>query len=70
MKNLGFLIKPPKNPAEFTEEKFQEYKNQLLQRVEHIILSLAHVGIKAAALQTEELIELFYNLYNPEEYAR
>ncbi|MBU2082057.1 hypothetical protein KKH14_01370 [Patescibacteria group bacterium] len=54
--------------SEVTEEKFQEYKNQLLQRTEHIILSLAHIGIKAALLKTEELIELYYNLYNPEEY--
>ncbi len=50
-----------------TEEKFNELKNQLQQRVEHIILALAHVGIKAVQLQTDELIELFYNLYNPEE---
>ena len=54
--------------SEVTEEKFQEYKNQLLQRTEHIILSLAHIGIKAVILKTEELIELYYNLYNPEEY--
>ena len=66
---IGSLIKmPSKKPQELPEEKFQEYKNQLLQRVEHIILALAHVGIKAVVLQTEELIELFYNLYNPEEY--
>lgn len=50
-----------------TEEKFNELKNQLQQRVEHIILALAHVGIKAVQLQTDEMIELFYNLYNPEE---
>lgn len=50
-----------------SEERFKEYKNQLLQRVEHIILTLAHVGIKASQLQTDELVELFYNLYNPEE---
>ena len=49
------------------EEKFKEYKSQLLQRVEHTILTLAHVGIKASQLQTDELVELFYNLYNPEE---
>jgi len=66
---IGSLIKKtPEKTPELTEEKFQEYKNQLLQRAEHIILSLAHVGIKAVGLQTEELIELFYNLYNPEEY--
>jgi len=50
-----------------TEEKIKEYGTQLLQRVDHIIMALAHVGIKASQLQTDELIELFYNLYNPEE---
>ena len=49
------------------EEKFKEYERQLQQRVEHIVLSLAHVGIKSIQLQTDELVELFYNLYNPEE---
>src|SRR3989338_9040440 len=56
---------PSKNVL--SEERFKEYKNQLLQRVEHTILTLAHVGIKASQLQTDELVELFYNLYNPEE---
>lgn len=58
--------KTPKNII-LPEEKFKEYKSQLLQRVEHVILTLAHVGIKASQLQTDELVELFYNLYNPEE---
>lgn len=59
----------PKNQKKETlsEEKFNEYQTQLLQRVDHIILALAHVGIKASQLQTDELVELFYNLYNPEE---
>ena len=66
---ISSLIKTPsKKPQELPEEKFQEYKTQLSQRVEHIISALAHVGIKTVWLQTEELIELFYNLYNPEEY--
>ncbi|MDO8443730.1 MAG: hypothetical protein Q7S78_01985 [Candidatus Azambacteria bacterium] len=69
LEKIGSLIKIGKQKtSELSEEKFQEYKNQLLQRTEHIILSLAHVGIKAAMLRTEELIELYYNLYNPEEY--
>jgi len=59
----------PKTPSKnvLSEERFREYRNQLLQRVEHTILTLAHVGIKASQLQTDELVELFYNLYNPEE---
>lgn len=58
----------PKNRSKKTipEERFKEYKSQLLQRVEHTIITLAHVGIKASQLQTDELVELFYNLYNPE----
>ncbi len=69
LEKISSLIKIGKQKtSELSEEKFQEYKNQLLQRTKHIILSLAHVGIKAAMLKTEELIELYYNLYNPEEY--
>ncbi len=69
LEKLGSLIKTGKQKtSELSEEKFQEYKNQLSQRTEHITLSLAHVGIKAAMLKTEELIELYFNLYNPEEY--
>lgn len=52
---------------DITKEKIREQRTQLLQRVEHTILALAHVSIKASQLQTDELIELFYNLYNPEE---
>jgi hypothetical protein len=64
----SLMKKTSEKTQELPEEKFQEYRTQLFQRVEHIILALAHVGIKAVGLQTEELIELFYNLYNPEEY--
>lgn len=65
-KITSLFPKSPKNVV-LSEEKFREYKNQLLQRVDHTILTLAHVGIKASQLQTDELVELFYNLYNPEE---
>ncbi len=63
-----FVNKNSEKNQGLSEEKFQEHKNQLFQRVEHTILALSHVGIKAVELQTEELVELFYNLYNPEEY--
>ena len=66
---IGSLFRPmSKKPEEMDDEKFRGYQTQLLQRTEHTILTLAHVGIRSAALQTEELIELFYNLYNPEQY--
>jgi len=39
---------------------------QLNQRVDGVIQGLANIGLRAVPLNNEELIELFYNLYNPE----
>lgn len=47
---------------------FEEYKNQLWQRVDVVIEGLRRIGIRAVPLNTEELIELFYGLYNPTEF--
>lgn len=47
------------------EQEFQELKNNLWQRVEFITAGLQQVGVKAVPLKSEELIELFYKLYNP-----
>jgi len=54
----------------FVEDKFEEYKSQLQQRVETVIQGLTRTGIRAVPLNTEELIELFYTLYNPGELAK
>lgn len=47
--------------------KFEEWRSQLFQRVDIVRQGLARMGIRAIPLSTEELIELFYNLYNPDE---
>lgn len=47
------------------EEEFQKLKTQLWQRVEFVISGLSGTGIKTVPLNAEELIELFYKLYNP-----
>lgn len=47
------------------EQKFQELKNDLWQRVEFIVMGLRSAGVKAVPLETDELIELFYKFYNP-----
>lgn len=59
-----------KNKTEFKEDKFEEYKGQLLQRVDAVTQGLARAGIRCVLLNTEELIELFYKLYNPGELAK
>ncbi|MEK7553551.1 MAG: hypothetical protein AAB504_02625, partial [Patescibacteria group bacterium] len=38
---------------------------QLNQRTEQVISGLNQIGLRAVALNNEELIELFYNYYNP-----
>jgi type IV secretory pathway VirB4 component len=48
-------------------EKFEIYREQLLRRVEKVVSALASMGLKATLLDTQSLIELFYNIYNPVE---
>ena len=45
---------------------FEKYKDQLFQRVDHVIENLSGTGLHMTLLNTQELIELYYNLYNPE----
>jgi len=49
------------------KEKFEEYKIQLWQRADTVAQGLVRAGVRAVPLNTEELIELFYGLYNPGE---
>ena len=49
---------------------FEEQKNQLWQRVEAVVTGLRRFGIRSSPLNTEELIELFYGLYNPSEFEK
>ncbi|MBL7154950.1 MAG: hypothetical protein ISS88_00380 [Candidatus Portnoybacteria bacterium] len=67
-KKAGFLGKffggGKKQPAA-QEEKFQELKNNLWQRMDFVVSGLRGIGLKAVPLKTEELVELFYKLYNP-----
>lgn len=48
-------------------EKFESYRSELFKRVDYIISGLSSMGINAVPLDTQSLIEVFYNLYNPTE---
>lgn len=41
-------------------------KTNLKPKIDHLIKQLGKIGIKAFVLNTRELVELFYDLYNPE----
>jgi len=67
---FGSFLGKKAGKTDFKEDKFEEYKSQLQQRVETVIQGLTRTGIRAVPLNTEELIELFYTLYNPGELAK
>jgi len=46
-------------------ERFEEYRSQLAQRASVVTQGLVRFGVRSALLGTEELIELFFKLYNP-----
>ncbi len=67
--NLINLISFQKNKnISDKRENFETYRDQLFQRVDHIIAALSGIGLRITPLKTEELIELLFNSYNPEVY--
>lgn len=57
-----------KKKSQEINDTFEEQKNQLWQRVDTVVSGLQRVGVRSTPLNTEELIELFYGLYNPTEF--
>jgi len=50
----------------YSDQEFENYKRQLLERGNLIATGLASVGLRCIQLNTQELIDLFYTTYNPE----
>ncbi len=70
-KNPLSKIFPGKNAGlsatAIADAQFQEYRSQLEQRVAVVEQGLVRCGVRAAELGTEEVVELFYKLFNPGE---
>lgn len=45
---------------------FERAKTGLQQKTDHLEKLLGQIGIRAVRLDTKELVELFYDIYNPE----
>ncbi|MEK7580585.1 MAG: hypothetical protein AAB465_03190 [Patescibacteria group bacterium] len=58
--SAGMLIKLKK-------EKFEAYREVLYRRVDNVISALSSMGLKSAPLDTQSIIELLYETYNPLE---
>jgi len=64
---LGAMLggKNKKGQGELNLENFEESRTQVEQRVSVVVQGLARTGVRAARLGTEELIEVFYKIFNP-----
>lgn len=78
---VPFIIPPkigPQNPLAtgnqaktlLTNDEFENYKKELEQRLQVIESGLGGIGIRTAKLNTQQLIELMYGVYNPEEASK
>ncbi len=62
-----FMKSNSKSTVERAKDKFFEDRTQLEQRASLVAQGLSRIGIRTSPLGTEELIELFYHIFNPED---
>ena len=55
----------PGNKAVPSDVRFEEQRIQLEQRVAVVEQGLSRVGVRTIPLKTEDLVELYYHIYNP-----
>lgn len=61
---LGAVFTPAK-VIRVQQEKFNQYLHEMNQRVEHVNMNISSLGLSTVRLDTQSLIELYYNVYNP-----
>jgi type IV secretory pathway VirB4 component len=67
-KLMPFLGKSKKQESK--EETMDHQVQQLRQRIEQVSVGLERIGLRSVQLNKEELLELYYNLYNPQTVRR
>lgn len=65
LSNIKFWQK--NKDIEVKDEDLEKKMTQINQRTEQVINGLNQIGLRAVALNDEELMELFFNLYNPSD---
>ncbi|MFH0853772.1 MAG: hypothetical protein V1853_05210 [bacterium] len=56
----------PSTVIHLKQRQFMIYREELLKRADYVIDGLSASGLKSIMLDTQSLIELYYNTYNPE----
>ncbi len=61
-----FDIFRPTSTIHLKQKQFDQFRRELYKRVDNTMNALDAAGLKSAILDTQSLIELYYNSYNPE----
>ena len=64
------LFNPTKTHVVINEQKLEEAKTELRNRVQAALGGLMQCGVQGLPLDTQELIELYYDSYNPDTATR
>lgn len=69
-KKTGFFAKvgavfTPAKLVRLKQEKFNKLLHEINQRIDHVNMNISSLGITTIRLDTQSLIELYYNAYNP-----
>ncbi len=65
------ILKPKKNTViTINEGDLEKAKQELKNRVQSVVNGLSQTGVQALPLDTQELIELYYDYYNPDTATR
>jgi len=67
---LGGLIKPKDQHVTINEADLENAKTELRNRVQAVLQGLLQCGVQGLPLDTQELIELYYDTYNPDTATR
>jgi hypothetical protein len=69
-KSILSLFKKPEEKQAQANINFPEFRNQLEQRVEVVAQGITRTGVRVVQLGTEEVVEVFYQLFNPSEFEK
>ena len=70
LSGIGNIFSNTQTHVFIDEKKLEEAKAELRNRVQTVLAGLDQCGVKSIPLDTQELIELYYDAYNPDTATR
>jgi hypothetical protein len=67
---IGNLFSPKEKHVTISENDLEKAKTELRNRIQSVLAGLMQAGIQGLPLDTQELIELYYDVYNPDTATR